>query len=370
MYDVVIVGAGASGLMTGICCANKKLNIAILERNNDTGKKLYATGNGHCNFLNTKADHAKEVKEKLESIGIIGKESEDGRIYPLGMEASFVAKALNNAAKQQGCEIICDFHVTDILRTNNGFKLCSKDGRTIETKKLVLATGGKAGIQYGCYGEGYRWVQSLGHSLRKPIPALVGLETTDNIEILHGVRVNAKASLIAGNEVHSDFGEVQFTKDSISGICVMNLGRYVRFDEHDAFILSLDLFADKTKEELVLLLKNQSEKLGDALLGLIPKKLADYIYSKINSNNFDETAELLKNIKFNIKGTKGWDSAQVTSGGVPFNELDEYYESKLIPGLFIVGELADYDGPCGGYNLCHAFWSGMQAGKKISGLDR
>lgn len=372
MYDAVIIGAGASGLLAAIYACNGKNRIAVLERNNFPAKKLFATGNGHCNYLNTNAKHFEVLNNELGLLGIVGTE-ENTRMYPKNKEAASVVNVLVSRARNKGAEIICDFHAADVMKTANGFKIRSKDDRIIESKMLVIASGGKAGIQYGCYGEGYRWVQSFGHNLVKPIPALVGLDCEENTEMLHGVRVMGKVSLLKnGNETASDIGEVQFTKDSVSGICVMNLSRYVRFDEDSAFELGIDFFPELSSEDLKELLEKQKSLLGDSMESLIPKKLKEYIQANCSFVDDSELlASKLKDFRFSVRGTLGWNFAQVTSGGVSMNELCDTYESKKVSGLFIVGEMTDYDGPCGGYNLSHAFWSGMCAGKAIAerGLD-
>ena len=365
MYDLIIAGGGASGLLTAALSSGDNIKTAVLERNNAPAKKIYATGNGHCNYLNEKAERAEDILSLLASLGIAGTRDEEGRYYPLSREASSVAGALIRAAEKSGADIICDCHITDVAKTNDGFKLISKDGRKFECRKLVIATGGKAGIQYGCYGEGYRWAQNLGHSLVKPVPALVPMECEEDIKELHGVRVKALASLFCNGELlASEEGEVQFTKDSVSGICVMDLSRHVRLAEGRSYVLSLDMFPGYTKEELEQLLKRQEEARGNALEGLVPEKMRAYLAKDAESTA--AAAELCKDVRFGIKGTKGWPDAQVTSGGIPLDELDpDTMGSKIVDGLYFTGEITDYDGPCGGYNLAYAWLTAMKVSKAL-----
>jgi len=360
MYDLLIIGGGASGLLTAALASKKGIRTAVIERNNAPAKKIYATGNGHCNYLNERAKSAEMIKAVLEGVGIVGSKDEEGRYYPLSREASSVARALILAAERNGAKIICDKHITDVVKRGDVFKALSKDGEVFEGKSLVIATGGKAGIQFGCYGEGFRWAQTLGHSLVKPVPALVPAEAADDISDLHGVRVRGEVSLLCcGERLSSERGEIQFTKDSVSGICVMDQSRNIRLGEGKDYELSIDLFPQMEKEELLLLLSSQKDRTGDPLEGLLPSKLKSYI-EKDDIKDLSFLSSKLKDLRFRVKGTKGWSDAQVTSGGIPLDEIDmDTMESKKLPGLYFAGEIIDYDGPCGGFNLANAWRSAI-----------
>ena len=295
---------------------------------------------------------------------------EEGRIYPRSLEASSVAQAIIAAAQRSFVDIRCGVRAVSVKRTPLAFITSCEGCEDIMSLSLILATGGKAGIQYGCYGDGYRLAESLGHSVVKPIPALDGLTVEEDISVLHGVRVRAKASVLrtAGGkteELASEAGEVQFTKDAVSGICVMDLSRNVRLAEGAAYRLSLDLFPEMDKEELLEKLRYRKKMFGSGMIWLVPEKLKDYMRARMTPENygFEAMAELAKGLTFNIKGTRGWKTAQVTCGGVPLSEVDPYsFESLKMKELYITGELLDYDGPCGGYNLAWAFHSGLSAG--------
>ena len=367
MYDLVIIGGGASGLLTAALAAGENLKTVVLERNNAPAKKIYATGNGHCNYLNEKAGDVRRIERTLGSIGIAGVKDEDGRFYPRSREASSVALALVRAAEKSGTEIVCDCHVSDVVKRNGSFLAVSKDGRKFEGKYLVIATGGKAGIQFGCYGEGYKWAQYMGHSLVKPVPALVPVECEEDISALHGVRVKGNVSLLKNGEtLCSESGEIQFTKDSISGICVMDLSGKIRLSEDAAYVLSIDLFPEHTEEELAEVLGWQKETSGSMLEGLLPAKLKKYIEDLYGDKDKEVLASLLKSMRFSIKGTRGWADAQVTAGGVPLQEIDpDTMESLKTGGLYFTGEIIDYDGPCGGFNLANAWSTAIRAAEDI-----
>lgn len=367
-YDFIVIGSGPSGLVAAAAASSRGIKTLVLERNEEAARKIYATGNGRCNFLNRKAKDADMVLEYCHSIGIIETEEEDGRLYPRSMQAASVADALINAAKKNGAEILCGTKVCSVQKKGQYFDIQSEKGELFTSDKLLIATGGKAGIQFGCYGDGYKWAQDFGHVPVKPIPALTGLECAESIELLHGVRIKAKASVFCNKELlASDLGEVQFAGGYISGICVMNLSRYLRTGEGKEYTLVLDLFPEYSKEDLLQLLLSQKKIRGCATNGLIPSAMHEYLHTRINPEEHGPVrmAELSKNLCFTITGSKGWKDAQVTAGGVRQEELSENYESKLAEGLYFAGEILDYDGPCGGYNIGHAILTGLKVGKAV-----
>ena len=378
-YNVLIIGAGASGLVCAQAAAARGLRTAVLERNDIPAKKIYATGNGRCNFTNESAKHFQETLGIMSGRFGIEAVMEEGRAYPRSLEASSVAEAMVSAAKRAGAEIFCGAHVLSVQKNGQGFVVECEDGRAFSAPYLVLASGGKAGIQLGCYGEGYKFAKALGHSVIKPIPALDGLVCEEDLSALHGVRVRAKASLLAVREepgcaaaealLAEGFGEVQFTKDAVSGICVMDLSRCVRNEYGKRFALSLDLFPELPEAELAQLFMSRKQAFGCGVSWLIPGKLKEYLHTRMPAKAHGPAAmaAAAKDLRFSVKGTRGWKTAQTTCGGVPLSEVDgESFASVLVPGLYITGELLDYDGPCGGFNLDWAIHTGHAAGNSIS----
>ena len=371
--DVLIIGAGASGLAAAAAAADKGAEVCVLERNIQPAKKIYATGNGRCNYTNTNAAHSKEVLEFMKDEVGIEPAEENGRIYPSSFEASSVAEALVSAAERRGAEIITDARAVAVQKNAQRFVVKCEDGREFSAAKLILATGGKAGIQYGCTGDGYKLAESLGHSVVKPVPALDGLCCKESTEDIHGVRIRGDVALkgsadgIRYETISKSSGEVQFTKNGISGICVMDLSRNIRYENYAKFRLELDLFPGQAEPHLASLLEERERLFKKALSWLIPEKLKDHIVKRLNGSTDPKViASFVKALPFEITGTRGWKTAQVTSGGVPLGEVHEdSFESKLAPGLYITGELLDFDGPCGGYNLDHAIFSGFTAGRSV-----
>jgi len=400
----VCVGAGASGLLAALSAKreNRALKVAILEKQPQIALKLYATGNGRCNYLNAYASYKdyysdsenaqnllKNVlcKEKIEqffkNLGILPFQEEEGRLYPRSMQSSSIVNALQRALMRNKIEIICNFSLAVLEKDNEKFFLQSQDGKKICAKSVILATGGKAGIQYGCMGDGYKLAKLLGHTVKKPIPALTKLTFLEEENELAGVRVRGSVKLVQKKEnakkiMAIDTGEIQFTKEALSGICTLNVSRFYAFEKDISYEASLDFFTEYQEKELFSLLENRqklffNDYADSLLLGLIPEKLYIYILNlaglkglycnEISLKKLEKLTNLCKNCSFLLSGTKGWKDAQVTKGGISLDEVDDIsLQSKIIPRLYFSGEILDVDGPCGGYNLTFAFSSGYTAG--------
>ncbi len=400
--DIAILGAGASGLMAAIAARRAGARIAILEKNDKAGKKLYATGNGRCNVLNRTAapeDYRSgegdaavfaadvfaqcgpaQLLSIFESLGLDTVEEGEGRLYPRSLQAASVVRALERGAfgkipgSGEPAELICGFEAKEVCRETDGrFRVTAADGRVVKARRLLISSGGKAGIQYGCDGRGLKIAESLGHRVVRPIPALTGFvcEEANLLEQLAGVRVRGNVRLYArpeGSEptlLSEDTGEIQFNKDSVSGICVMNVSGYYRRRENEGFFLSLDVMPELDEAALAEKLTRRKASFGDYFLdALLPEKLAAVMQKGQTPASL---AHLLKHIEFTPVASKGWKDAHTTSGGIALDEIDPgTMESKLMPGLYAAGEALDVDGPCGGYSLTWAFASGWIAGQNAA----
>lgn len=401
-YDIAIIGAGASGLAAAISAAGAHpgASLAVLERNTAAGRKINATGNGRCNFLNSNAEaksyfsnsekaaadallssvfKAHPVEDLISffaSIGMIPVYEENGRLYPRSFQARSVSSALIRAAEAAGADIVTSFSAAVCSRAGKGFVIRSDGSRAVVCDKLIIASGGKAGMQYGCFGDGYRFAEAFGHKVIKPIPALTQLTVSGDISQLFGVRAKGCISLFelaAGDKpeaklLASDSGEIQFTKNTLSGICTFNVSRFLRRAPGRRYAAFIDLFEEYTEDELMSLFRARMDAFGDlpsVLFGLLPDKLCDWLLSDFDGTP-EELAGLCKGLKFEIEGTRSWNDSQVSSGGVDLSGIcPETLGSRLVPGLSFCGEVLDVDAVCGGYNLSFAFASGLLAGERV-----
>lgn len=392
MWDVCIIGGGAAGLSLAIEAARKnpKDRIAIIEKNSRLGKKILSTGNGRCNIGNIYGADIDLVLEFFETCGILIKNEEEGRLYPRSEQASSVVDALEREIRKLDIKLFFDSQVADIEYIEGNFKIILEKGNEIFSKKLAIATGGKAAPQFGTTGDGYRMAKNLGHTIVKLAPILMPINCEGDFSHIKGVRAKAKVSLLKnGTIIATETGELQFTEDGLSGICVFNLSRLIKINSvikiEEAFKeyqIQADLVEEIEKEKLIRILVEKQKIMGEdcdylILNSIINDKLLKYVGNiafgnrnkKISSLSKDDIIKLVetsKNLSFTVTGGKGWKFAQGTAGGVSLDEIDsDTFESKLVKGLFFAGEVIDYDGPCGGFNLQNAWSNGIKAGRNI-----
>ncbi|MDR1136626.1 MAG: aminoacetone oxidase family FAD-binding enzyme [Clostridiales Family XIII bacterium] len=392
---VAIIGGGASGMAAAIAAAGQcrsPVRIVCFEKNDEPGRKILATGNGRCNLSNRECAEADAVIEFFRRIGIMVREEDGGRLYPFSGQATAVRDALKEAALRAGVQFRFNTQVTAVTldaasligrelpssgalseggvsygddASSRGFKVITGDGGALIADAVILAPGGKAGIQYGSSGDGYKIARGLGHSIVSPLPSLVQMvcahEEEARLALIKGVRAKGKAVLLIDGRFAAEVeGEIQFTGYGLSGICIFDLSRHMREAAMGAQCgLKLDLAPEFSMEELVSFIEKGTPA---GLAGLLPSKLADLIM-KEGAGNSRVCADLVKGLEFSVSGTKGWKEAQTTSGGVPLGEVrPDSMESIIIPGLFFAGEILDYDGRCGGFNLNWAWSTGIKAG--------
>lgn len=408
--EVLVIGGGASGLIAAVSSARGGASVRILEKNNCAGRKILATGNGRCNFTNSGCvsddfmgsqpefieavlSHfgVKETLLFFEELGIFSREESEGRLYPYSEQAVSVLDALISELARLKVEIIPDSPVTAVKKTDEGFIVVVSGGRQYRADRIVVATGGKAGGQYGCSGDGYAIAKELGHQLINPRPALVQLVSSEAFfSQLKGVRAKGKVTLFKDypgdlskhrhQSVAQETGEIQFTETGLSGICIFNLSRCIR----STAVIEIDLIPEVSleilKEKLYGHLDHCRHKtLEDFLNGIVNKKLIPVLLKEcgvagvykncgmLDRAAIDKIARILKEWPISIIGSKGFQDAQTTAGGVDTTEIDrDTLESKLVKGLYFAGEVLDVDGRCGGYNLQWAWTSGFVAGRSAA----
>ncbi len=402
---IIVVGGGAAGMMAAIIAKKNGADVTILERNNRVGKKLLATGNGRCNYTNINLDienyHGKnprfaysalanldvyQTMDLFEKMGITPAIEDNGKVFPLSFQSSSVLDILRYEIEDLGIELITEAYVVKVDKKKD-FIITLKDNKRYICDKLILATGGKAMPISGSDGNGYTIVKSFGHSIIDIFPGLVQLNLEGNIfKQISGVKFSGVARLYSMDKLLiQDSGDILFTNYGISGPPILQISRtaleYMR--NKSPVELDISIIHSKSQYELADYLNKRfnympKKHIGEALIGLINKRLINPILQEIDLDRNKEVHKLskkeiyaLSNIltswRFNIVGSQGWGQAQVTAGGVNTDEVDpQTMESKLVEGLYIVGELLDIDGDCGGFNLQWAWSSGYTAGMYAS----
>ncbi|MBO4524736.1 MAG: aminoacetone oxidase family FAD-binding enzyme [Ruminococcus sp.] len=400
--DIAIIGGGASGLAAAVEAKNimPQARVVILEKLDRVGKKLLATGNGRCNLsnINMSYEHyhgsvknairiinsTPSAKEFFGSLGVICSADTKGRIYPKSNAASTVLSALRLRAAELGVVERCGFEANFIESADDCFRISSTSGEKYPCKRVIVAAGGYAAPQYGTDGSVIRLLRSKGCHTTKICPAVAPLRVRP--ELLKGLKgVRAKGRVMAfsgGRLLKEEMGEIQFTDSALSGICVFNMAHLV--SNYDGKLtLRLDLAADMDTEQLVGYLRiiqyqRGSHTTEELLTGLFPRNLALYLtkrslgrsltdeISSLRDTELRQLAQLIKNLDFNVLGSASWKEAQVTSGGISGDCVDERLQLISERGIFLCGEILDVDGDCGGYNLQWAWSSGIFAGRNCA----
>ncbi len=389
--NVIVIGAGASGLVASIAAKEKGDDVTLLEKENKVGRKLLMTGNGHCNMAHTgiTADDYYDDNDELNSfvndvlsefsfedfnefftkVGVITKE-EDGYIYPASMQATTVVNALRNYAEQIGVKIKTNNEVKRIDCKNETFFVDC--GYVYECEKLIVASGGLSYTNIESPMNVFDSLKNMNLDVTELTPALTALISDSNITKARGVRVNAKIKLFNGDElVTSEFGQVQITDYGVSGIPVFNISRFAKAGNE----VHIDFVNDTDKEDLIndlnVLLSTNALGIYNLLCGLLNDKLATLIVDElgvekeadVTSDILEQAVDLIKDYEVVITGKRDFDFAQVTKGGVSTKCINS--KTMQVVGcdkLYLCGELIDVDSKCGGYNLFFAWATGYIAG--------
>jgi predicted Rossmann fold flavoprotein len=417
-YDVIVIGAGASGLVAAIAAARKRSRVLVIEHKDRAGRKIAATGNGKCNYTNLvqrpecyrsdDADFPMRVLSHFglndtiaffEELGIVPKER-DGYLYPYSEQSSSVVQVLLMECERLNISFIYNTKVVRIDKpsvSEGAFAVYAEDVKEpgkkagYNTARVILATGGCASPKLGSDGSGYKLARNLGHSIIKPLPALVQLKSDEKyLKAVSGVRVIAHAAALSqGRPFAGERGEIIFTDYGISGIPIMQISRFIakKLDAGKEVSLVLDFMPDVLYEDVKELLdkrlkRSRSKNLKQMMVGLLNNKLSGVIIKQARLNpeagcmnlsfkDMERLALTIKQFGMRITDTNSFDNAQATAGGIPTGEIDDNtMESKTVKGLYIAGELIDVDGTCGGYNLQWAWSTGYLAGSAAGDISQ
>ncbi|HEY3379028.1 MAG TPA: NAD(P)/FAD-dependent oxidoreductase [Armatimonadota bacterium] len=404
--EIIVVGGGASGLMAAGIAASRGYRVTLLERNGELGRKLHISGKGRCNITNNSEIPnleknipgnpkflrtafyrfgPKETMAFFTDHGVPNKTERGGRVFPESDNADDVVRSLVHYCQAQGVRMIPDVDV-DRLLTDDG-RCCgvqAKSGVVYRANAVILATGGASYPGTGSTGDGYRMARALGHTIVPIRPSLVPVETEEGWVVdvqglsLRNVRLTANSP--EGKKLFSDIGEMLFTHFGVSGPLVLTASRHVV--EKPGCTLVIDLKPGLDADALDVRVLRDFEKYSrrdyaNALGELLPRTLIPVIIRlsgiaphtlvhQITRAQRAQLVHILKHLTLTVKRARGLSEAIVTVGGVSTKEINpSTMESKMVPGLFLTGEVIDVDAYTGGFNLQIAWSTGHLAGMSV-----
>ena len=399
--NIAIIGGGVSGMIAAVIASDNGAKVTIFEHMQRMGKKLLLTGSGKCNISNADMDlshfhsnvpervaevlsaaPADATLAQLEMLGLYF-HNRNGYIYPFCEQASAVLDTLRFAIRDRDIEVYTDTEIRKVEKSampapgkvEHGF-IVSTDNKSFEFDRVIICCGSCADRNTGSDGSGYEIATKIGHAIVKPLPALTSLYCEEDFyPSVAGIRTMATVSLFADPDngesrlLGKEYGQLQFTKKGISGICVMNLSHKAvkSIDDGIRVKAMLDLLPDVSWSEIGDMMKKRVSDLGDRdieefFAGLLAKPLGICICkrcgfslkdkcSSISEEAILDLCKMIKDFETMVTGYAGFDQAQTVQGGVDLNEVTDKLESRLLSGLFFAGEILDVNGDCGGYNL-------------------
>ncbi len=401
---IAVIGAGASGMAAALQATWQGGTVTLFERNPVVGRKLLVTGSGHCNLTNEAVGASKytcvdpewmetllgsfgirDLLGMLSTIGIPVYKTSDGWYYPLSNSAQSVVEAFSSALGISSINLLTQTQVTSLKTEAKGLMIgyiCDNKPQEAEFERVIVSAGGMAYPTLGSRGELFPVLEGLGHTVLPKRPALAPiLADLGDMRTLQGMRLDVGTTLWSGDKsLGFSKGNLIFTEWGLNGPAVMDLSHLVDASAKMELSLNLLAFFEEAFDNL-LKAKRASDMPVKILLGaFFPPKVVLTLLMKaglegnaplnqIDDRSLERLVLLLKNIRFPVKGVRGFEYCQVSAGGVPVSEVDPVtMESRVVKGLYLTGETLDVVGPCGGYNLHYAFASGALAGKAAAGI--
>lgn len=406
IYDCIIIGGGASGMMASIFSAKNGYKTLVLEHNEKLGKKLYITGKGRCNLTNNSSieNHLenivtnskfmytalysftpKMVMEFFENSGLKLKTERGNRVFPFSDKSSDVINTLINQMYNYKVNYKLNCNISKVEKINDLFHIYDTNNEKYTTYRLIVATGGVSYSGTGATKIGYEIAKQFGHNIIKPKSALCPIILKEHTVALNGLSLkNVNLTIILNNgKEFSEFGEMLFTYSSISGPIALELSSKINKYNVNNAIARIDFKPALTIEELDLKFQREfktfaKKDLRTYIKTLLPNKFCEYFFVRTGIKNIklaDLTREnrlhiinLLKKFDFSIKSLDNINVGIVTSGGVDVKEINsKTCESKLVKNLYFIGEVLDVDALTGGYNLQIAWSTAYLAGNNLKG---
>jgi predicted Rossmann fold flavoprotein len=422
-YDLIIIGGGAAGQMAAISAmrSNPKATVAILDRTFALGRKILVCGAGRCNVTNINLDKSidnhyytnnqgfpngilekfgyQDIINFFDDLGVrlyVEQKTDIGKLFPTTDQAKTITGVLEEELKLLGVDVHLLTQVEDIVkRTKDEFVIkttqLDQSGKELNkeiytSKRLILSAGGKTYPALGSNGSGYSLAESFGHRIITPVPSALPLVSKNPLShFLQGMKLEAEVtSIINGKRIKTRSDDVMFTQYGLSGPAILNISReisiHINREEKSGVEVEINFLPGMNRDEIKIELEkrwsNRPElSLDKSLYGLFPNKFAETFpraigldqnkkVKELNKSEKERLVDALSAFSVRIEGTRGWNEAEFTAGGVDTKDVDpETLESKLIPGLFFCGEILDVDGDVGGFNLSWAWSSGNVAGK-------
>lgn len=403
MYDIIVVGAGPSGLSAAITASMKRpdFNILVLEKEAKCGRKLSASGNGKCNAANavfdkscyhslnkdyinmfTSGNATNDVIDFFKKIGIILFEK-NGYYYPTSNQARQVTDIMIEQCRHNGVEISVNSCVTGIeyARKDGGYRIITEKD-THMCRNIIIATGSNAAPKLSGSMLGYELIKSLGINVTELYPGLSPVYVDDkDIHKAKGVRLDGTVTFKASGVSCCERGQIQFNEDNLSGIALMNISCYIPYISPDEYndSIYIDIMPYMTWDKLKEFFFEQQNEHGDKSLfytleGLFPNGFVNYLTARLHMNpdsllaslnekHINRLTSAIKKLTYTPILQTDYNKAQVTLGGVDLSEINvATFESVKYPGMYLVGEELDMTGKCGGYNITFAILSGIAAG--------
>ncbi len=390
IFDIIIVGGGASGIIAAISAKRRGKSVLICEKMPQIGKKILASGGGRCNLTNDEIDSARynpaarhitdSIFKKFGGKSIlsffrdIGLEvySDGGRVFPVTNQASSVLRVLEVELKQLSAQVELNCEVISIFPDGEGFSVDTKKDKGLKCRGLIVTGGGKAYPALGSTGACYKFAKQFKHKIIEPVPSAVSIVAKDEMcHLLQGQKIFAVARSVIDGKIRSEAeGDLIYTKYGLSGTAVLDISEEIsialnRHHSKNVFV-SVDMapFMDEAR------LKNEIDGRiakglppEDMLTGILPNKFGKALKNAVLEKDSGRIAAALKDKRFKVIDTRGWNEAEFTAGGVDTAEVNaSTLESKLKNGLYFAGEILDVNGKRGGYNLAWAWASGFVAG--------
>ncbi len=397
-YDVIIIGAGAAGLMCAIEAGRENQRVLLLERNKKPGAKILISGGGRCNFTNQEIDPASYISENphfaksalsrytpwdfmdlIAAHGLTWHEKTLGQLF-CDQGAKAILKVLLDESRAAGVDLLTSIDVRSIEKTPSGFVVSSGDV-SWQAPQLVIASGGVSIPKMGATDFGYRVARQFGLKTVEPVPALVPLtfdsETVAKMKLLAGVSAPCRVAVAGQSRLPAFRENLLFTHRGLSGPAILQISSYLKPDE----AIDIDLLPDQADAwQWISDCRNRSggATVKTVLASHLPDRLADQIASAFGGKLAEQSNATLSRLCDRLKrwqltptGNEGFAKAEVTRGGVSTEELSsKTLAAKKVPGLYFIGECVDVTGWLGGYNFQWAWASGHAAGKAIAHAAR